>query len=172
MKRLDKFKKALNTLDSYSNVDMSNLNDIQKKMIVDGYLSHFERVFELSWKLCKDVLYYEGIDEATSGSPRSIIALSVHYGLISGEDKAQWNEALKERNILIHEYDDDITNNIYLNVKNSYTELFKKLEANIDNTMIDLYLNNYLPESEIDDNFISYYKNFIYPSNPDGICSP
>ena len=63
--------------DNYvSNLDVLKRADEQKldnEFIISGIKDKFCLQFELSWKLLKELLTYEGRAEAATGSPREII---------------------------------------------------------------------------------------------------
>ncbi len=64
----------------------------------------FEFTFELSWKVLKDLLFYEG--HVVNG-PRAIIRNSFEVGYIDEFDCEVLLDALEMRNILSHAYRED-----------------------------------------------------------------
>lgn len=59
--------------------------------------------FELSWKVLKELLRYEGKSVANSGSPREI--LKAAYEVYDFIDEDVWLDMLKARNDMTHIYD-------------------------------------------------------------------
>ncbi|MCT4634302.1 MAG: nucleotidyltransferase substrate binding protein [Firmicutes bacterium] len=123
--------------------DVMNINDLENKLttlkktvvklhesterdylkddiVLDATIQRFEFTFEMSWKLMKAYLEYEGIAEATS--PRSSIREAFKQGLI--EDGDVWLDMLLDRNRTVHTYDEETAIVIYNNVKSKYLSLF------------------------------------------------
>lgn len=126
--------------------DVMNINDLKNKLstlnkavvklhesterdylkddiVLDATIQRFEFTFEMSWKLMKAYLEYEGIAEATS--PRSSIREAFKQGLI--EDGDIWLDMLLDRNRTVHIYDEETAIAIYNNVKSKYLSLFDGL---------------------------------------------
>lgn len=68
-----------------------------------GILHFFQMTFELCWKTLKDKLADEGIDVA---SPKETIKRAFAVGLIP--DAEPWLDALLNRNIFTHAYDEEM----------------------------------------------------------------
>ncbi|NMB64882.1 MAG: nucleotidyltransferase, partial [Spirochaetes bacterium] len=82
----------------------------------------FEITFELSWKLLKDYCEYIGYD---IHSPRDAIKTAYSIGII--DNGQTWLDALMDRNLTVHTYDEDIANEVYNKIKNEYYPLLEKL---------------------------------------------
>lgn len=67
MRKFDNFDSALHTLELAPNQDLEN------EFVQSGIVAKFSLQFELSWKLLKVLLLYEGDATAVTGSPRDII---------------------------------------------------------------------------------------------------
>ena len=67
MQKYNKFSHHLNILSNASNENLSN------EFIISGIYYKFGIQFDLSWKLFKELLTYEGISSYSTGSPREII---------------------------------------------------------------------------------------------------
>ncbi len=91
--------------------------DIHSPSIVEkaGVIQFFETTFELSWKLMKDYLTYLGYDV---NSPREAIKKSFSIALL--DDGEKWLNALVDRNLTVHTYDESIASAVYLSIKNDY----------------------------------------------------
>ena len=92
-------------------------------IVIDATIQRFEFTYELSWKLMKAYLEYNGNLEATS--PRKAIKESFKEGLI--EDGAQWLDMLQDSNRTSHTYDENCAIEIFNNIKEVYIEIFQKL---------------------------------------------
>jgi nucleotidyltransferase substrate binding protein (TIGR01987 family) len=69
-----------------------------------GLIKNFEICFELSWKVLKDLLHFEGYDEK---SPRSAFRTSFDVEYISESDCEVLLDALDKRNLLSQTYNKD-----------------------------------------------------------------
>ena len=74
MKKFDNFSSNLDVLLRADKEDLDN------EFIISGIIDKFFVQFELSWKVLKELLRYEGKAVAATGSPRAIIkaAFSVY----------------------------------------------------------------------------------------------
>lgn len=100
------------------------LQEEESDIVIDGTLHRFEFTFELAWKTMKDYLEYSGIIDGI-GSPREIIKTAFSNGLI--EDGENWINMMIARNSLSHLYDEEKSREIYLEIKETYLNLFQKL---------------------------------------------
>ena len=67
LKKFDNFISNLNVLEKAENEDLNN------EFILSGIIVKFFLQFELSWKVLKELLRYEGKSAANSGAPREIL---------------------------------------------------------------------------------------------------
>lgn len=153
MRKYDNFCSALNTMTEYNSIDLSAYPEKVQELMLTGILNHYEKTFELSWKLSKQTLEYEGVVAAATGSPLEIIKLSYAYGIIDNADI--WKAALKDRNSLSHCYDQDVLFAMGTKIKEEYTPMFFKFKDKIEERIRGLYNDGLLPESEIDKNILS-----------------
>ncbi len=100
------------------------------EIVIDGILHRFEFTFELAWKTIKDYLDYMGISEKT-GSPREVIQQGFKQGII--DDGEKWIDMMLSRNQLSHLYNQDISRQIYNNIKNEYIKLLRALIKKLEN---------------------------------------
>ena len=89
--------------------------EIETASIVEkgGVIQFFETSFELAWKLMKDYLEFQGYDVS---SPREAIKLAFSSNLI--ENGMLWLDALMDRNLIVHTYDETMANKVYDNKEN------------------------------------------------------
>jgi nucleotidyltransferase substrate binding protein (TIGR01987 family) len=80
-----------------------------------GLIQFFEMSFELAWKVLKDYLQEEGF---TVVSPRDAIKQAFQVGLL--EDGHVWIEALKDRNLTVHTYEEKIALAVEQKIRDSY----------------------------------------------------
>ena len=98
--------------------------DIEEPSIIEkaGIVQFFEITFELSWKLMKDYLSYIGYEVK---SPREAIKTSFSIEII--EDGEIWLNALADRNLTVHTYDETQADEIYRRIKFLYFKLLQEL---------------------------------------------
>ena len=87
-----------------------------------GLIQFFEMSFELAWKVLKDYLEEEGF---TPVSPRETIKLAFQSGLIV--DGHLWMEALKDRNLTVHTYEEKIAIAVEKKIRDFYFPILEKL---------------------------------------------
>jgi nucleotidyltransferase substrate binding protein (TIGR01987 family) len=73
-----------------------------------GGVQAFEVGYELSWKLLKKVLSYQGVEARFS---REVFRLAAQGGLI--KDPKIWFKFWEKRNITVHTYDADVLKDIF-----------------------------------------------------------
>ena len=125
MKKFDNFKKALENLQ-----DIYHYQEPYDNVILTGLVALYEICFEQSWKAMKEVMELNGVAEAATGSPKSIIKAAYSMQLIEDEDL--WLEALISRNNVAHAYNRDIANDIIIQTKKSYVAMFAALVEQIE----------------------------------------
>jgi len=109
------FEKALKQLSRGIEENLVNPADIIK----EGIIQRFEFTHELAWKVMKDYLEYEGIQNI-SGS-RSATREAFNKGLIS--DGQSWMDMIESRNETVHTYNEDILEKEFLKIITIYQPL-------------------------------------------------
>ena len=95
MKKYENFKAALKNLK-----DIYDYEEPYNNVVLTGLAALYEICFEQSWKAMKELLVNEGVSEAATGSPKSILKAAYKAGLI--DDEQLWLEALATRNNVAH----------------------------------------------------------------------
>ena len=116
LQRFENFEKSFLLLKSGLKIENPSL--VEKA----GVIQFFETTFELSWKLMKDYLEYLGYDIK---SPRDSIKTAFQIELI--RDGSSWLEALMDRNLTVHTYDETIASEVYEKIQKSYSVLLEEL---------------------------------------------
>jgi len=114
--RFRNFEKSYNLLNQYIN------QPIKTELERAGIIQFFEICFELSWKLMKDYLEAQ---EFSVKSPRETIKQAYQIGLI--DDGHVWIDALSDRNLTVHTYDEKIANKMFNDIAKVYFPELKKL---------------------------------------------
>ena len=96
MKKYENFKAALKNLK-----DIYDYEEPYNNVVLTGLAALYEICFEQSWKAMKELLVNEGVSEAATGSPKSILKAAYKAGLI--DDEQLWLEALATRNNVAHQ---------------------------------------------------------------------
>lgn len=112
--KYEDFSRALSKLHAALAKDI-----VADELYLDGLIQRFEFCFELSWKIMKAFLEYEGIE---ANSPRSAIRKAFQTELIT--DAEAWLDMLEKRNLSSHTYDAETANEIYQHVAQKYIILF------------------------------------------------
>lgn len=101
--------------------------DIDNSIVIDGVIQRFEFTFELSWKLMKAYLEYEGVEV---NSPRGTIKAAFEYGII--EDGDSWINMMIDRNKTSHIYDQAEALEIYNKIRNNHIKYFESLKSKFE----------------------------------------
>ena len=94
--RFVNFEKAFRTLER--TVAIENPSEAER----GGLVQFFEVTFELSWKTLKDYLEADGFQVK---SPREVLKQAFQSGII--QDGHVWMEALEDRNLTAHTYNEE-----------------------------------------------------------------
>ena len=123
MKKFDNFNSNLEVL------KRSGEEDIDNEFIISGIIDKFFIQFELSWKVLKELLRYEGSREARSGSPREI--LKAAYSVYDFINEDVWIEMLKSRNDMTHIYDGEAAKRLVNIILQKYIPEFLRMQKGI-----------------------------------------
>jgi nucleotidyltransferase substrate binding protein (TIGR01987 family) len=107
--RFAHFKKAYSLLEQ--TIAIENPSDAERA----GLIQFFEMSYELAWKLLKDFLEEEGFRVT---SPRDTIKQAFQAGLIV--DGHIWIEALQDRNLTVHTYEEKIAIAVEKKIRDAY----------------------------------------------------
>ena len=93
-----------------------------------GLIQFYEMAFELAWKLLKDYLYELGFN---INSPREAIKQAYQSDIInSGQE---WIDALEDRNLTTHTYDEETAEKVVKSINESYFPLLDELYNRLKN---------------------------------------
>lgn len=110
------YRKAFTLLEQA--VSIPRLSEVERA----GLIHFFEMTYELAWKVMKDYLEQEGFQVA---SPREAVKIAFQSGLIS--DGQVWLEALQDRNLAVHTYEENIALAVEKRIRDSYFPLLAGL---------------------------------------------
>lgn len=114
--RFTNFEKSYNLLNQY--IDQPIETELERA----GIIQFFEISFELSWKLMKDYLEAQGFSVK---SPRETIKQAYQIGLI--DDGHIWIDALSDRNLTVHTYDEELAKKMVEDIIHVYFPKLKQL---------------------------------------------
>lgn len=123
MKKFDNFSSNLNIL------KCAEKENLENEFIISGIIDKFILQFELSWKVLKLCLKYEGKGVANSGSPREI--LKEAYLTYEFLDEKIWLEMLKARNDMSHIYDGNAARKMVHVILTKFIPEFLNLQLNL-----------------------------------------
>ena len=103
--------------------------DLDNEFIISGIIDKFFIQFELSWKVLKELLRYEGKSIANPGSPREIIKAS--YAIYDYLDEKIWLEMLRARNDMTHIYNGEAAKQMVSLILERYIPAFAVMEEKI-----------------------------------------
>ena len=130
MKKYENYVSALKSLRKAPEQDLSN------DFIQSGIIDKFSIQFELGWKVLKELLTYEGINAAKTGSPREIIKQAYQYYPCIEEDV--WLDMLSQRNNMAHIYDGNAAKALAQEIISRFIPAFEKLEKSICERYADI----------------------------------
>ncbi|WP_315081538.1 nucleotidyltransferase substrate binding protein [uncultured Clostridium sp.] len=114
--RFENFDKSYKLLKKYSN------KPITTELERAGIIQFFEMTFELAWKVLKDYLESEGY---MVKSPRETVKQAFQIGLI--DNGHIWIDALSNRNLTTHTYDEELANKMTKEILISYLPELDKM---------------------------------------------
>ena len=123
---MKKFDNYVSNLEILRKADSENL---ENEFIISGIIDKFFIQFELSWKVLKELLRYEGSREARSGSPREI--LKAAYSVYDFINEDVWIEMLKSRNDVTHIYDGEAAKRLVNIILQKYIPEFLRMQKGI-----------------------------------------
>ncbi|MGL6118964.1 MAG: HI0074 family nucleotidyltransferase substrate-binding subunit [Fusobacteriaceae bacterium] len=119
--KLYDYKKAFSKLEIALEKDARS-----DELYLDGTIQRFEFVYELSWKLMKHYLEFEGIE---ASSPRTAFREAFKMGIIS--DAAEWIKLMENRNRTSHTYNEETAWDIYEKISTEYISIFDEFKNKI-----------------------------------------
>jgi len=119
--RLQNFDKVMDHLETALRLPAPDL--IQKA----GIVQFFEMSFELAWNTLKDFLEDQGYQELRS--PRAALKKGFEIGLL--EDGHGWMQALEDRNLTSHTYDEATADQVLKLVRDRYHPLLAALRERL-----------------------------------------
>ena len=131
MRKLDNFSSGLAVL---KRADFSSAYN--NEFYRAGVIANFNITFELAWKALREVLRLEGVEQATTGSPREILKLGYRFGLIN--DIAAWLLMLESRNTAMHIYNEAEADKLLVLIRDSFINAFTVLENKLQEKLHDI----------------------------------
>ena len=118
--RFENFNKSYTLLKKYSSGPI--VTELEKA----GIIQFFEMTFELGWKVLKDYLESEGY---IVKSPRETIKQAFQVGII--ENGHVWIDALSNRNLTTHIYDEELANKMTQEIIKIYLPELEKMHKKL-----------------------------------------
>lgn len=89
-----------------------------------GIIQFYEMAFESGWKCLKDYFEIQGLN---TKFPRETIKTGIQYEILSQQE--DWMQALEDRNLSVHTYDEETANEVENAIRKKYYKLLKSLHA-------------------------------------------
>jgi len=118
--RYENFVKAFLLLREVIEMDLDQLNRLEK----EGIIQRFEYTFELAWKVLKDKMEDDGIVMETI-SPKYVVRKAFETKYIT--DAETWLLMIGDRNLMSHTYNFSKFEEIILSIKNNYIVILNDL---------------------------------------------
>ncbi len=116
IKGFENLEKSLASLQEVVELEKTDING-------SATIQRFEYTFELFWKLLKKIIEFRSVKNDLAFT-KDILREAYAGFLISDGDV--WIEMLKDRNLTVHTYNEDLAQEIYHRICNEYFPLFKK----------------------------------------------
>jgi len=126
--RFQNFSKSLQLLEDALEIENPSITEKA------GIIQFYEMTFELAWKCLKDYFQEQGLDEKY---PRGVIKTGIEMEILS--DGKTWIQALNDRNLTSHLYDEKAAMEATDAIRDTYTPLLSEL---------NLFLKRYLESSK------------------------
>ena len=123
MKKFEQYSRHLQVLCRAEQEDITN------EFIISGIIDKFYIQFELGWKVLKELLRYEGANQAATGSPREIIKTA--YAYFDFIEEIIFFFMLRDRNDTTHIYNEEAAQQLVKKILHRYIAVFVTLEQHI-----------------------------------------
>ena len=136
--RFNNYRKALAKLTQAVELlsEQINREEAVDELLQEGLIQRFEYTHELAWKVMKDYAEYQGYTDVRGS--RDAIRKALEMGLI---DDKRWMETIEDRNLTVHNYDNEVATEIYENIMQAYHPLFLsfglKMQSLVEPTLFD-----------------------------------
>lgn len=120
--RFQNYEKAFNRLSRAIEIVRITPDD---DLLQSGLVQTYEYTFELAWKTLKDYLEMEGF---LLRSPRETIRQGFQSGYITNAE--DWLQALADRNLTVHIYDDEIIARVLKDIYERYFFILREFYNN------------------------------------------
>ena len=136
--RFNNYRKALVKLAQAVELLSGQVNreEAVDELMQEGLIQRFEYTHELAWKVMKDYAEYQGYTDVRGS--RDAIRKALEMGLV---DDRRWMETIEDRNLTVHNYDNEIASEIYEHIMKIYYPLFmsfeQKMQSLVEPTLFD-----------------------------------
>ncbi|MFH1377807.1 MAG: HI0074 family nucleotidyltransferase substrate-binding subunit [Planctomycetota bacterium] len=122
VQRYENFDGAVRRLNAAC--EQSTYSDLERA----GLVQMFELAFEMTWKLLKDILAYQGIE---SKSPRETIRRGFEAGFYDETETGVFLDALHKRDLFMRTYDDSVAIEAVDLIKSQYYPLLMSIHQRL-----------------------------------------
>lgn len=114
--RFENYKRAFKLLEKA--LKINNPSEVER----GGIIQFYEMAFEMAWKTLKDFNETQGF---ITKSPREAIKQAFQTDII--QNGHTWIDALEDRNLTTHIYDEETALNVIIKIRESYYQILKQL---------------------------------------------
>ena len=118
-KKAVNFQKAVQRLQE----TIKEYEETKSDSVRDGGIQRFEFCMELAWKTTREYLLDQGFVDINS--PKAVMREAYVDGILN--DEAVWINALTDRNLTSHVYDEKVADDIFSRIQNDYVSILKEL---------------------------------------------
>ncbi len=129
MKTLDNFSSCLKTL---KNADYERANDYVYRM---GIVWQFILTYEQALQALQAVILIHGVDTLQINTPKEILQMAYKIGFIN--DELAWLTMMKKRKLFEKTYDVELTDELLLLIRNSFTPVLCELEKTLKDKIME-----------------------------------
>ncbi len=114
----------IQALEQFGKAISAHRNEKEDLLYQAALVQYFEIVSELAWKVLRDILIHEGIEN--TNTPRSVLKEALKAEFITNGDL--WMRVIDDRNKTSHIYSEEIAQDVLKNIDNDYEKLFANLK--------------------------------------------
>mgnify|MGYP003537349289 FL=1 len=136
--RFSNYRKALIKLNQAVSILSEQIGRSEEvdELLQEGLIQRFEYTHELAWKVMKDYAEYQGYTDIRGS--RDAVRKALEMGLV---DDKRWMETIEDRNLTVHNYNNEIASEIYENIMCVYAPWFvafeRKMQSLIEPALFD-----------------------------------
>jgi nucleotidyltransferase substrate binding protein (TIGR01987 family) len=126
LQSLQNLERAMGEMETYAALPIVNRRDKA------GLIQAFEFTFELFWKTFQKLAPEAGLE---APSPREALLAGVKLRLITVDERDDWSQMLRDRNLTSHTYNASVADEILERLLDRYLPRFRATQTRLRQTM-------------------------------------